>query len=80
MSEGKKTCLHNFRSVYYGSEWEIECSKCNENVFDLYNNEDANHVIDLMLNKNKIDNENKRNNSGLVQLWRSIRSGRKENH
>jgi len=41
-----KQCLHTFISVYYGSEWEVECEKCDENVFDLYSNDDAFLIIE----------------------------------
>jgi len=51
--ENKKECLHAFRSVYYGSEWEVECSNCDKNVRDLYSADDANIVVENMLNENK---------------------------
>lgn len=46
--EGKiegKECVHIFQSVYYGSEWEVECKKCERNVFDIYTREDAVTII-----------------------------------
>jgi hypothetical protein len=56
MKNNKKECLHKFYSVYYGSEWEVECEKCDKNIYDLYNKEDANKIIsDLLL----IDNHKK---------------------
>lgn len=45
----KKQCKHEFHSVYYGSEWEVECKKCDENVMDLYVKEDANEIVDNLL-------------------------------
>lgn len=48
-----KQCLHKFRSVYRGSEWDVECEKCNENVFDLYELEDAVSIVNEMLLRNK---------------------------
>lgn len=45
----KKQCLHKFHSVYYGSEWEVECRKCDKNVRDLYNKEDSNKIVDDLL-------------------------------
>jgi len=44
-----KNCLHKFHSVYYGSEWVVECEKCNDNVYDLYSKEDANKIVDNLL-------------------------------
>jgi hypothetical protein len=41
VEERRKECMHDFHSVYYGSEWEVECKKCEENIFDLYEREDA---------------------------------------
>ena len=48
VGERRKECMHDFHSVYYGSEWEfksipeyVECKKCEENIFDLYEREDA---------------------------------------
>ena len=38
-------CKHSFQSVYYGSEWVVECEKCEKDVFDLYSKEDANEII-----------------------------------
>jgi hypothetical protein len=46
-----KECLHKFHSVYYGSEWEVECEKCEQNVRDLYNKEDAIIVVEELINK-----------------------------
>lgn len=42
-------CLHKFHSVYYGSEWEVECKKCDKNVRDLYAKEDANKIVEDLL-------------------------------
>jgi hypothetical protein len=44
-----KECLHKFHSVYHGSEWVVECEKCSKDVFDLYNKEDANKIVDNLL-------------------------------
>ena len=44
-ADSKKECLHNFHSVYYGSEWEVECKKCDKNIYDLYSKENANKII-----------------------------------
>lgn len=49
-----KECLHEFESVYYGSEWEVECKYCGKNVSQIYNTEDANKVVDRMLENNRI--------------------------
>ena len=43
--EKKKECLHKWCSVYYGSEWEVECKKCNKNVYDVYEKSEANKVV-----------------------------------
>ena len=45
----KKECLHTFRSVYYGSEWEVECEKCDRNIYDVYEKPDANKIIKKLL-------------------------------
>jgi hypothetical protein len=42
-------CKHSFESVYYGSEWVVECEKCEKDVFDLYSKEDANAIINEYL-------------------------------
>lgn len=34
-------CNHTWKSVYYGSEWVVECCKCEENIFDVLSNKDA---------------------------------------
>lgn len=47
----KKECLHKFHSVYYGSEWEVECEKCDKNVRDLYSNEDALLIVENLIKK-----------------------------
>lgn len=48
-----KECLHKFHSVYYGSEWEVECEKCDKNVRDLYCKKDANKIVeDLLITTN----------------------------
>jgi hypothetical protein len=62
----KKQCLHKFHSVYYGSEWEVECEKCDKNVRDLYGKEDANKIVDDLL---LITNHKKYNfyNTGTAQ-------------
>lgn len=49
----KKECLHTFRSVYYGCEWAVECSKCNSDIYDLYSKNDANYLIELMIKNSK---------------------------
>ena len=49
----EKQCKHKFHSVYYGSEWEVECEKCDKNVRNLYNKKDANEIVEnLLLNTN----------------------------
>ena len=40
----KKECLHEWASVYYGSEWVLECKKCKKDVFDTYSNEVASEI------------------------------------
>ena len=45
----KKECKHKFHSVYYVSEWEVECEKCSKNVRDLYNKKDANEIVENLL-------------------------------
>ena len=55
-----KQCLHKFNSVYYGSEWEIECSKCDKNVRDLYNKKDANKIVNNYLKNLKNENSKQR--------------------
>jgi len=52
MENDKKECLHEFVSVYYGSEWAVECKKCGKDVSSIYNKEDANEVVEQMLLKN----------------------------
>jgi len=47
----KKECLHNFHSVYYGSEWVVECEKCEKDVYDLYSVEDGTKIINDLLKK-----------------------------
>lgn len=64
-----KQCLHTFRSVYYGSEWEVECEKCNENVRDLYSNDDALLIVENMLTENKNRRNEKQKNNLLVEWW-----------
>lgn len=44
-----KECLHDFHSVYYGSEWAVECKKCGKDVSSIYTNEDANKIVEQML-------------------------------
>ena len=48
-----KECLHKFHSVYYGSEWTVECKKCDKDVFSLYSIEDTNKIVNKLINKNK---------------------------
>ena len=31
-----KECLHHWRYVYYGPEQEVECSKCDKSISDVY--------------------------------------------
>ena len=45
----QKECLHKFHSVYYGSEWVVECEKCQKDIYDLYSKEDANKIVDSLL-------------------------------
>lgn len=47
----QKECLHKFHSVYYGSEWEVECKKCDKNVRDLYNKEDERVIVEKLIRK-----------------------------
>jgi len=44
-----KQCKHKFHSVYYGSEWAVECKKCEKDVYDLYELKDANEVINNLI-------------------------------
>lgn len=67
--ENSKQCLHTFRSVYYGSEWEVECEKCDKNVRDLYSNDDALLIVENMLTENK----NSRNEKSLNFSTRTLR-------
>jgi len=48
----KKECLHKFHSVYYGSEWVVECEKCEKDVYDLYSVEDGTEIINKMIYEN----------------------------
>jgi len=48
----KKECSHKFHSVYYGSEWVVECEKCEKDVYDLYNIEDGTEIINKMIYEN----------------------------
>ena len=45
----KKECKHKFHSVYYGSEWEVECENCSKNVRDIYNKKDANEIVENLI-------------------------------
>ncbi len=49
MESGIK-CNHIFHSVYYGSEWEVECKKCSENIREVYSQEVGVKFINNMLN------------------------------
>jgi len=44
----EKECVHIFHSVYYGTEWEVECKKCDRNVFEIYEKKDALNIIDSL--------------------------------
>lgn len=46
-------CKHKFQSVYYGSEWEVECEKCDRNIYDIYSKEEANEIINEQVLKCK---------------------------
>lgn len=70
--ENSKQCLHTFRSVYYGSEWEVECEKCDKNVSDLYSNGDALLIVENMLTENKNSRNDKQKNNLLVEWWNYI--------
>ena len=48
-----KECLHDFHSVYYGSEWAVECKKCGKDISSIYNTEDANYIVEQMLKENQ---------------------------
>ena len=49
-----KECKHKFNSVYYGSEWVVECEKCEKDVYGLYSVEDANEIINDYLKNLKL--------------------------
>ena len=49
----KKECLHEFESVYYGSEWAVECKKCGKDIYDTHQKKDANKVINEQILKRK---------------------------
>jgi len=34
-------CNHRWESVYYGSEWEVQCCKCEENIFKVLSHKEA---------------------------------------
>lgn len=70
--EKSKQCLHTFRSVYYGSEWEVECEKCDKSVRDLYSNGDALFIVENMLTENKNSRNDKQKNNLLVEWWSYI--------
>ena len=53
--EKEDKCLHKFRSVYYGSEWDVECEKCEKNIYDLVEIETASRFIATMENENKAE-------------------------
>lgn len=60
----RKECKHKFHSVYYGSEWEVECEKCNKNIRNIYSQEDANEIINTEILKN--------DNSKQSKWWKNI--------
>lgn len=41
----EKQCLHEFESIYYGSEWAVECQKCGKDIYEIYKKDDANKII-----------------------------------
>ena len=45
-----ENCNHLFHSVYYGSEWEVECKKCSKNIYELFSQQEANGFINRLLN------------------------------
>lgn len=49
------------RKKYEGSSWEVECEKCDENVRDLYSNDDALLIVENMLTENKNSRNEKTN-------------------
>lgn len=51
-------CNHVFHSVYYGSEWEVECKKCSENIREVYSREEANRFINNLLNTRVLQKDN----------------------
>lgn len=55
----KKECLHKFAFFQLGTELITECSKCGEDVYDVYEREDANQIINNLFNE--IKNENRGN-------------------
>jgi len=48
-----RECLHDFISVYYGSEWVVECVKCEKDVYDLYSKADATEIINKKYDNSK---------------------------
>jgi hypothetical protein len=71
LKEENKECLHNFRSVYYGSEWEVECRYCDKNVYQIYSQDDANEAVEIMLESNRIKKQNN-DNSKFTFRWENI--------
>lgn len=49
-----KNCLHNWHSVYYGSDWEVECSKCDKSIWDVHKKEKAISIINRLTKKDSI--------------------------
>lgn len=45
-----ENCRHIFHSVYYGSEWEVECKICSKNIREVYSQEAGIKFINNMLN------------------------------
>ena len=47
-------CNHKFHSVYYGSEWEIECENCDKNIREFYSDEEISNYIDNLHVKTRV--------------------------
>ncbi len=53
-----ENCNHVFHHVYYGSEWEVECKKCSENIRGVYSREVGVKFINNMLNTRILQKNN----------------------
>lgn len=43
-------CKHIFHSVYYGSEWEVECKNCDIKIRDVYQKESMIRFVNSLIN------------------------------